>query len=271
MIGARMRRAASGVLGDAPGDWSPLDLPNLEGWWDASDAATITDTTGDVSQLDDKSGNGRHLAQATGSLQPRTGDSTRNGLNVLDFNADELQAATVAPWKFMHDGTRYHVFMVVSPANAAGSTARYVMLGTAWETTHHGVFFAYDDRAYGSGSDKIQNIVHRNSSSVAVSNVTGSVLPAATWSVWDARMAPSDATVADRSDIRVDDGTAQKNNDNSATPSSSNPTSPLKLGGSATSTDRYVGGFAELVLCSADLSTSARGDALAYLQSKWGI
>lgn len=47
-------------------EWSPLDLPGLWGWWDASDEATITESGGTVSAIADKSGNARHLI-ATGS------------------------------------------------------------------------------------------------------------------------------------------------------------------------------------------------------------
>jgi hypothetical protein len=43
---------------------------SLVAWYDASDAASITQSAGAVSQWDDKSGNGYHLKQATGSRQP---------------------------------------------------------------------------------------------------------------------------------------------------------------------------------------------------------
>ena len=64
--------------------FSPLDLtPQL--WLDADDASTITSSSGNVSQWNDKSGNGYHVTQATGTAQPKTGTVTRNGRNVLDF------------------------------------------------------------------------------------------------------------------------------------------------------------------------------------------
>ena len=54
-------------------------------WFDASDTGTITQSAGDVSQWSDKSGNGNHATQGTASSQPRTGDATINGKNVLSF------------------------------------------------------------------------------------------------------------------------------------------------------------------------------------------
>lgn len=73
--------------------FNPLDLtPQL--WLDASDTATITASSGAVSQWDDKSGNGYHVTQATGANQPTTGSVTKNGLNTIDFDGgDNLNRA----------------------------------------------------------------------------------------------------------------------------------------------------------------------------------
>jgi hypothetical protein len=78
----RRRRSTSTPT---PPTWSPLDLPNLRGWYDASDPASITVAGGKVSALADLSGNGFHLTQSNPSNQPATGTRTHNGLNVLDY------------------------------------------------------------------------------------------------------------------------------------------------------------------------------------------
>lgn len=69
---------------NASAAFSPLDLSPVC-WWDFSDTATITASAGRVSQVDDKSGNGNHLVQATAGNQPLSGSVTKNGLNVLHF------------------------------------------------------------------------------------------------------------------------------------------------------------------------------------------
>jgi hypothetical protein len=69
--------------------FSPLDL-NPELWLDAADTATITESSGSVSQWDDKSGNGRNVTQGTGAAQPTTGTQTINGLNVIDFDGNDF-------------------------------------------------------------------------------------------------------------------------------------------------------------------------------------
>lgn len=79
----RVRGRGRGVLGA----FTPLDLSPVL-WLDASDESTITESSGSVSQWDDKSGNGYHATQGVGASQPTTGATTVNGLNVLDTNYD---------------------------------------------------------------------------------------------------------------------------------------------------------------------------------------
>ncbi len=72
--------------------WTPTDL-SVEpiSWVDASDESTITESGGNVSQIDDKTSNGNDLSQGTGSRQPETGQ-TLNGLNVLTFDHTTSEA-----------------------------------------------------------------------------------------------------------------------------------------------------------------------------------
>ena len=73
----------SGGGGVAP--FSPLDLGcNL--WLDATDASTITEVSGDVSQWNDKSGNGNNVSQSVSTDRPSNG-GTLNGNNVIDWGS----------------------------------------------------------------------------------------------------------------------------------------------------------------------------------------
>ena len=68
--------------------WDPSDLgTNLKLWLDASDLTTLTISGSNVTQWDDKSGNGNHVTQAVASAQFETGTRTLNSLNVLDATA----------------------------------------------------------------------------------------------------------------------------------------------------------------------------------------
>lgn len=65
------------------GGFLPKFLPDCELWLDAADTGTITASGANVSQWDDKSGNGNNATEGTESLQPDTGVATRNGHNVI--------------------------------------------------------------------------------------------------------------------------------------------------------------------------------------------
>ncbi len=67
------------------------------GWWDASDAATITETSGAVSSWADKTGSAA-LIKNFAPRQPSTGVRSIGGHNVLDFDGTKaLEAARVFP------------------------------------------------------------------------------------------------------------------------------------------------------------------------------
>lgn len=75
-----MPNAATGII-------RPPDFANLRAWYDPSNPSTITGSP--VSQLDDLSGNGRHLTQSTVGSRPATGAATQNGLNLLSFDGGD--------------------------------------------------------------------------------------------------------------------------------------------------------------------------------------
>lgn len=63
--------------------FNPTSISTLVGWWDASDATTITLNGSDVSEWRDKSGNARHLSQASAALQPAYVTGSENGKNAV--------------------------------------------------------------------------------------------------------------------------------------------------------------------------------------------
>jgi hypothetical protein len=72
--------------------WSPSQISTVA-WYDASDASTITESGGNVSQWNDKSGNNRHMTQGNGSNQPKWGvGATINGMPVMHYEGtfDEM-------------------------------------------------------------------------------------------------------------------------------------------------------------------------------------
>lgn len=66
--------------------WTPAQI-STAAWYDSSDSSTITLSGSNVSQWNDKSGNGRHLGMGTAGNQPAY-DTTGsfNGLNSVNFD-----------------------------------------------------------------------------------------------------------------------------------------------------------------------------------------
>lgn len=68
--------------------FSPIELSGVEAWYDASDTSAITESSNQVSQWNDTTGNGWHLTQGNSSAQPLTNTVTINGLNTILFDND---------------------------------------------------------------------------------------------------------------------------------------------------------------------------------------
>lgn len=64
------------------GAWSPAEISPVA-WFDASDASTITASSGSVSEWRDKSGNSNNATQNNTNNQPETGVQTLNGLPLM--------------------------------------------------------------------------------------------------------------------------------------------------------------------------------------------
>jgi len=109
--------------------WTPARISTAV-WLDADDASTITLNGSTVSQWRDKSGNARHVAQATAGSQPTRTISGLGGKNVLTFDgADWLFNAI--PGGLMRNATGGTVAAVVNYTNATAMRSPVsVMNGT---------------------------------------------------------------------------------------------------------------------------------------------
>jgi hypothetical protein len=73
--------------------FNPKSISGLAGWWDPSDTATVTTASGAVSQLNDKSGLGRHATQTVANNRPSY-SGTINGRNAMTFNGTTNRLVT---------------------------------------------------------------------------------------------------------------------------------------------------------------------------------
>ena len=103
-----------GTAGPSPPPvlWTPADLgAALALWLDASDATTVTESGGFVSQWDDKSGNGRDFTQGVAGTEPAYSLASINGLNTLSFDGTDDSIARVAEsWAYNYPINVFTVF-----------------------------------------------------------------------------------------------------------------------------------------------------------------
>ena len=100
--------------------FSPSDIAGLAAWYDPSNAGSISQTAGSVDQINDLSGNARHLL-ATTTQRPTTGTHTSTrGKNVLAFNGSSNYMQTNGTFSLNQPNT---VFVVAKAlATTDGST-----------------------------------------------------------------------------------------------------------------------------------------------------
>jgi len=112
----------SGTKNFVPDYFSPLQLPGLLGWYDASDETTLTDVSGRYSDWVDKSGNGNDLGQITNAYRPYSGRSI-GGLNAVEYRQSESLYRTDS---FGLTGNpALTIFMLAQPDTTDGGSSRY--------------------------------------------------------------------------------------------------------------------------------------------------
>lgn len=240
--------------------FSPLDLaPAL--WLDAADTSTITESGGAVSQWSDKSGNGRHVTQATAANQPTTGSATQNGRNVLSFDGgDRLVASTAATWTFLHDGTDHAIWIVSrrpSSVAAAGLIATTDAGGSRL-----GLFVIQTDTLY-------QHLLYGQLNVVTVNN--NPTVSTANWQVGQIIADPDNATAANRSRIRVNAGAEQTASTATGGVSGTAPNHAITIGSYGGGGNPLTGDIAEVVIVPSVPSTAQIASMRSYLADKWGI
>jgi hypothetical protein len=122
--------------------FNPRSISTLVGWWDASDATTITLNGSDVSEWRDKSGIARHLAQTNATLQPAYVTGSENGRNAVVWPSasnsrymDAVSSYTVQHMAFVYapviTASTGLVGVLSSPANIGLLIQDLAWFGTA--------------------------------------------------------------------------------------------------------------------------------------------
>lgn len=229
--------------------WTPASLPNLAAWFDASDAASITQSGGRVSRWADKSGNGYHATQSTEGMKPTTGANTINSLNVLTFDGGDA---------------------LVSGASMSLPEVTIVAVSRVTVTTTYGCLLSPTD------SGGIQAGLNRASDGVVKQTLSKQGVawivenPTNTFNVNTNQLVGY--TFSDSGNI----GALRLNgaaNGSSATSQSltSGRTCIIAAGPTYEYTGFLIGQIAEIVICSAALTGTDFSNLESYLKTKWGI
>lgn len=215
--------------------WTPLSLPSLALWLDASDAATITLAGSKISQWNDKSGNGRNVTQGTDAARPTLTSAGLNSKDVATFGGSQHMAGS----GFTHGGT-WSAGVVASQSadgqalfqigtiNEAGAIYRAASQWRVRPSSATGIASA----SLNAGADLLSATVSATDANLYVRGTLGTPLTQAS------------ASASNR---------------------------PFTVGALDASTYRLNGIIAELVVTAAVLSEANRQKLEGYLAHKWGM
>ena len=245
----------------------------------SANAATVTITATNtpsaaagalVSQINDLSGNARHLVQATAANMPKYAGVGRNGLNVAAFNATTTRLSAVtaaADWAFLHDGVAtYAIYVWFKPTLAA--TGR-CLLGTARGVGGTiGMAFFVEYLAGLSGSF---DYVTTTAGALVINMDSNTDLGAYNnWKMGGFENDPANATANLRGVKRLNGVLSGAVNAATGTPTATVPWGPLFVGSDPAASYFYGGDIGEIVIFASPTATQIAAIE-AYGIAKWAI
>jgi hypothetical protein len=240
----------TGSLGGASAaPWTPdaLTSATLKGWWKADDAASITSSSGAVSQWNDKSGNGNNLVQSTGTAKPTTGTTTLNSKNTLSFDGGDTLNKTSGV-SFPDNSTGLTVLAVVKYSSA--SAAGWILFPTN---------SAASDFSWSFGRSGTNNMSMRGYQGTSANQASFND------NTTSAQMLSGIATTTLRQIWQ--NGTSKATNTNTDT---SKPAGRIYLGADNNPTTFITGEIAEVIVISGT-TQATREKAEGYLAWEWGL
>jgi len=203
--------------------WSGVFGANYYDHWRAWDAASLTLTGSLVNSAASLTGSGRSMV-STGGNKPSVITDATLGLNVFDFDgiSEYMQVnASTALYNFLHNGSGGCVIAVyrsTALTTAIGRVISNILTGT----TDAGFFIQK------GSADKEQQLIANASAAITLNNNTslvGTTQVHSSVSIFD----PNNATTLDKT-YNIFDGTTNKANSLTATPSVANANRNLIMG-----------------------------------------
>ena len=245
--------------------WSP-SLITTSLWLDASDANTVSTVSNNVSQWNDKSGNGRNATQPTAGARPAYTANALNGKAVVAFNGSS-QAIELSSLNWTANVPSISLHVVAVPQ--AVSTSGYPSIFDA-NTPISGTdrFATYvRSSSFETGGRRLDADSFQSFNTGTVSNGTAFI-----GSVVCNHSAASLGIAINGSSLSYRTGGFQTAGNTSNTNSSA-----IVLGASTTSSfsgtyaNYFNGSIAEIIITTAVLDLSINERLEGYLAHKWGL
>lgn len=227
---------SSPILSLSPYLWLSSRVPTSM-WQDTGRTTQASANADVIGSWDDMSGNGRHFQQSDGTKKPTLRTAQRNGKPVIRFDGvnDYLQCiSSAATFNFLHDGTDYTIITAYKMSTVS-ATFYWLLDNTILSSSissREGAYLRLDFRTGSGFTDALVHVVTANSSPSVVNNVNN-INPSGQWGVISVESNPDNATVAERSNIQLNNGSNNKNNASTGTVVGTTPDYQLCLGAAA--------------------------------------
>lgn len=248
--------------------WTPLSLgTKLACWFDASDASTVLDASGNVATngasvqtWKDKSGNTRDATASTTARRPRLFTNTINGFPVVSTDGTNQLDITGAGSVFRNKGAGY-VFAVSKDSNPIGGDTGHILVFFSRDI-NNSVRLAVYSRAtptgYGAGCRRLDGDGFTAVNTLYATNTPTLSITFGDWSNGNVRSSVNQGVYT-----------------STALPSGAGLTSDTEGAASSLFADlpnnRAPSGseIAEVIVVNATLSTDEVSKIRAYLKTKW--
>jgi hypothetical protein len=228
--------------------WTPRQLLTKL-WFDADDLSTITTISGNVSQWNDKSGNGNDASQSTSSNRPSVSVASLNNRNVVTFNGSSQYLN-----HNYSSGAAPHSVFVVGRRLSGGSTDFQVFINAVAPNTPFGVNISAKASGSVNWGNYINNWTQSNNSCLDTWRIMGIVSPSSS--------SGNEIFATDGTQVSVT-YTARYSGDIN---------NRRAIGGDPTFNVGYLSGnIAEIVHVNRALSTVEQNLLEGYFAHKWGL
>lgn len=258
--GDRRRRRFGGAA------FLPSNLANLY-WWVRADVG-VTESSGDISSVEDHGSSGLNMVQATGLDQPTLISGELGGKPVIRFDGvDHFMTAGVASdWTFMSNGSSFTIFKVSKITDPSPFDLQFFM-GTKNNTGGQvGFHLMYDDRSGFGLSDNLKFGIAGGSVVVDISaNDTYT-----TQAYHISEITYERGITGDDAKEYID-GSLVGSGDEQNAPSSNNPQATLQIGRDTSDGNLLKGDIAEIIIYNDAKGSADRQRVRDYLTTKYSL